>query len=56
MANAKPQPKPQVEKFREAARELQTDDSEEAFARMVKKIATAPKPKNDKPVKKKTGK
>jgi hypothetical protein len=37
--------KSQVDKFREAARELETDDSEEAFARMVKKIAKAPPPK-----------
>lgn len=41
MANdsAEKRDKSQVEKFREAARELETDDSEEAFARMVKKIA-----------------
>jgi hypothetical protein len=42
--------RPQIDKFKEAARELETDDSEENFARLVKKIAKAPaskpKPKN----------
>lgn len=33
--------KSQVEKFREAARELETDDSEEAFDRLVKKISSS---------------
>lgn len=42
--------KPQIEKFREAARELETDDSEERFGRVLKKIAKAPaKPEEDKP-------
>jgi hypothetical protein len=40
--------KSQVEKFREAARELETDDSEEAFDAKLKKIAKAP-PSKDKP-------
>ena len=40
--------KSQVEKFREAARELETDDSEEAFDAKLKKIAKAPPPQ-DKP-------
>lgn len=39
---------PQVEKFREAARQLETDDSEEAFDAKLKKIAKAPPPKDDK--------
>lgn len=43
--------KPQIEKFKEAAREHQTDDSEEAFDRALKKIAKAPSPKDDKPKK-----
>jgi hypothetical protein len=48
MADVKKQPKPQVEKFREAARELEADDSEEAFDKKLKKIAKAPPPKTDK--------
>lgn len=38
---------PQVEKFREAARELETDESEENFDRIVKQIA---KPDTDRKV------
>ncbi|WP_139043779.1 DNA-binding protein [Allomesorhizobium alhagi] len=34
----------QIDKFREAARELETDQSEEAFDRALKKIAKAPPP------------
>lgn len=49
MTNARP--KPQVEKFRETARELEADESEDAFDRIVKKIAKAPPPKEEKPVK-----
>jgi hypothetical protein len=40
--------KTQVDKFREVARELETDDSEEAFDAKLKKIAKAPPPQ-DKP-------
>jgi hypothetical protein len=36
----------QIEKFREAARELETDDSEEAFDAKLKNIAKAPPPQN----------
>lgn len=36
--------KSQVDKFREAARELETDDREEAFDAVVKKVAKAPPP------------
>lgn len=43
----KEQDKSQVDKFREAARELETDDSEEAFDAKLKKIAKAPPPKDD---------
>jgi hypothetical protein len=39
--------KSQIDKFREAARELETDDSEEAFDATLKKIAKAPPPKDD---------
>lgn len=34
--------KPQIDKFREAARELETDQSEEAFDRVLKKVVKAP--------------
>jgi hypothetical protein len=38
--------KSQREKFEEAARELEADDSEEAFDAKLKKIAKAPPPQN----------
>ena len=41
----------QVDKFREAARELETDDSEERFDRVLKHVAKSPPPKDDKPSK-----
>jgi hypothetical protein len=44
----RPETKPQIEKFREAARELQTDESEEAFDQVLKKVAKSPPPKDDK--------
>lgn len=50
----KPAEKSQVDKFREAARELETDDTEENFDRLVKKIAKQP-PKPDDLTKKKSG-
>jgi len=34
--------KKQIDKFREAARELETDDSEEAFDRVLKRIVKSP--------------
>lgn len=43
--------KTQREKFEEAAREVETDDREEAFDAIVKKIAKAT-PKDDTPPKK----
>jgi hypothetical protein len=46
-----PSPPSQIDKFREAARELETDQSEEAYDAMVKKIAKAPPPKADKATK-----
>ncbi|WP_181176425.1 hypothetical protein [Mesorhizobium sp. B2-3-5] len=39
--------KSQIEKFREAARELKTDQSDEAFEAVVNKIAHAPKLTNE---------
>lgn len=44
--------KSQIDKFREAAIEVETDDREEAFDAIVKKIAKSPPPKDDKPPKK----
>jgi hypothetical protein len=38
----KQSPKTQKDKFEQAARELDTDDSEEAFDAKLKKIAKAP--------------
>ena len=35
------QPNEQLDKFKEAARKLEADESEEAFDRLVKKIAKA---------------
>lgn len=51
MPNSRQNPKPQsqIEKFREAARELEADDSEERFDRLVKQIAKASPPKEEKP-------
>lgn len=40
--------KKQIDKFREAAREHETDDSEERFDKIVKRIAKAPEPKDTK--------
>lgn len=42
-------PNKQIEKFREAARELETDQSEERFDRILKKIAKAAPPTDFKP-------
>lgn len=36
--------KPQIDKFKEAARELETNEDEAAFDRALKKVAKAPKP------------
>jgi hypothetical protein len=40
--------KPQIEKFKEAARDLETDEDEERFNERLKKIANAPPPKDNK--------
>ncbi|MBZ9660395.1 hypothetical protein LB523_15180 [Mesorhizobium sp. ESP-6-4] len=40
--------KTQREKFEDAARELGTDDSEERFDRVLKKVAKSPPPKDEK--------
>lgn len=36
-------PKPQIDKFRDAARELETDDGEVRFDERLKRLATAPR-------------
>lgn len=46
MTKATAKKQSQVERFKEAARELETDDSEEAFDRTLKRVAKAPKPKD----------
>ncbi|MGH6955428.1 MAG: hypothetical protein ACREEW_02035 [Caulobacteraceae bacterium] len=46
MAKA-PKPKAQAEKFRDLARELETDDDETRFDERLKKLAKAPKPKTE---------
>lgn len=40
---SKPADKPQIDKFREASRELKIDQSDAAFEALVDKIAHAPK-------------
>jgi hypothetical protein len=37
----------QIDRFKEAARELECDDDEARFDAKLKKIAKAPKPKDD---------
>ena len=39
-------PKPQLEKFRDLARELEADEDEAKFEETVKKVAKAPTPKD----------
>ena len=39
-----PDPRTQSEKFADLARELECDESEEAFAERLKRMAKAPKP------------
>jgi hypothetical protein len=39
----------QSDRFREAARALECDDDEARFDAKLRKIATAPKPKDEKP-------
>ena len=46
--NAKEKQKPQIERFREKARELECEDSDEAFEAVVKKIAKTPSKKAEK--------
>lgn len=40
--------KPQSDKFRDLARELECDEDEAAFEDKVRKVATAPKPEAEK--------
>lgn len=46
MATKANQDKAQVERFREAAREVETDDREEAFDQTLKRIAKVPPSKD----------
>jgi len=46
MANKETDNKPQAEKFKEAAHELETDNDEKRFDEKLKKLATQ-KPKDD---------
>lgn len=48
MADSRKKAESQIDKFREAARSVETDDSEEQFDRVLGKIAKAPKPKDEK--------
>ena len=41
-------PKPQLDKFKDLARELECDEDEDAFDERLKKLAKAPPPKADK--------
>ena len=41
MASSDDQPKPQADKFRDLARELECDEDEEAFKEKLRKVATA---------------
>jgi hypothetical protein len=43
--------KPQVDKFKEVARALECDDDEAHFNAKLKKVAKAPKSKEEKPEK-----
>lgn len=45
----------QVERFREAARELGCNEDEAAFDAALKRIGSAPSPRDDKPKKDKPG-
>jgi hypothetical protein len=48
--------KTQIDKFREAARELETDDDEKRFDERLGKIARSPPPKDERPETKKPAK
>ena len=42
-------PKPQIQKFRDLARELETDDDEVRFDERLKRLAKAPREPKPKP-------
>ena len=56
MAKATTDPKAQHQKFVEAAKAAECDDDDARFAERVKKVATAPPPKETKTPTKKTRK
>lgn len=45
-------PKPQVDKFRDLARELECDEDEAAFDERLRKVARTPEPEVTEPLKK----
>ncbi|WP_167391587.1 hypothetical protein [Mesorhizobium temperatum] len=49
------QPNEQLDKFKQAARELEADDSEENFDQVLKKVAKSSPPKDDKAKKESSG-
>ncbi len=49
MADKQQHETPQIDKFRDLARELECDDDEERFAERVKRIVRAPKPPENDP-------
>lgn len=51
-----PSEKSQADKFREAARELETDDDETRFDQRLGKLVKVPPPKDQKPNEKKPAK
>jgi hypothetical protein len=48
MSNAKTKQTPQIERFREKARELECDESDKAFEAVVRKVAKTPPKKAEK--------
>lgn len=56
MATQAPLPKSQADKFKDLARELETDESEEGFDRTLRKIAKPPPEKGGKSEKEKPAK
>jgi hypothetical protein len=50
--DGKTKQKSQIERFREAARELECEDDDQAFEKIVRKIAKSPSKKAEKPKRK----
>ena len=47
MASKSTDSRPQADKFRDLARELECDEDEAAFEDKVRRVATAPKPREE---------